>query len=86
MLQVLGADSKSKLHRLELQGLLPPWVLDRLAAVFAVTQVGGWVLRPGGDAGAGLGEEPQERNGVKRGTTRRVVEVCAQLGRAIQKA
>lgn len=43
-LQVLGfddrRDSSKALHRLELRGLLPPWVLDRLAGIFAVTQVG----------------------------------------------
>lgn len=38
LLQVLPADLQSQ-HRLELRGLLLPWVLDRLAAIFAATQV-----------------------------------------------
>jgi hypothetical protein len=42
-------------HRLELRGAaLPPWVLDRLAAVLLVTQVraaaGCWCVAPGSDS------------------------------------
>lgn len=41
-----GPTASRTLHRLELRApALPPWVLDRLASVLAVTQVGklGWV-------------------------------------------
>lgn len=33
-------------HRMELQGLLPPWVLDRLCAVLQDSQQGQFQVRP----------------------------------------
>lgn len=60
-----GGGRGSAQHRFELRGVLPPWVVDRLACLLAVTQDGSFSLvadthpltlalnwRPGGDGGS----------------------------------